>query len=93
MGLDIRLPIGAMFAILGLLITLYGLLTHNDAQVYSRSLNLDINLWWGIAMFVFGALMLLLTRRGAKVSGVHPAQTSPAGRATEAREHKSGLEK
>jgi hypothetical protein len=93
MGLDIRLPIGAMFAVIGLLVALYGLLTHGDSHIYSRSLDLDINLWWGIVMFIFGALLLFLTRRGAKAEGVHPAQTSREGRATEAREHRTGLEK
>jgi hypothetical protein len=82
-----------MFAILGILLSLYGLLTHGDARVYSRSLDLDINLWWGIVMFVFGALMLFLTRRSAKLAGMRPAETSPEGRAMEALEHEAGLEK
>jgi hypothetical protein len=82
-----------MFALLGLLLSLYGLLTHNDAQVYRRSLDLDINLWWGIAMFIFGALLLYLTKRGGKIEGARPAELSPEGKAIEAREHRAGLEK
>jgi len=61
MGVDIRLPIGGMFAFLGLLLILYGLLTNGD-PMYSRSLHLNANLWWGLAMLAFGAIMLYLGR-------------------------------
>lgn len=65
MGLDIRLPLGLMFAIVGALLTGYGLLA--DPAIYQRSLGINVNLWWGLAMLVFGGSMLLLSRR-AKVS-------------------------
>jgi membrane-bound ClpP family serine protease len=61
MGVDIRLPIGGMFALLGLLLILYGLLTNGD-PMYCRSLHLNANLWWGLAMLVFGANMLYFGR-------------------------------
>ena len=61
MGLDIRLPIGLLFAVLGGLLTLYGLLT--DPALYRRSLGININLWWGLAMLAFGVVMVLLGRR------------------------------
>ena len=93
MGLDIRLPIGGMFAIIGLLLAVYGLLTASDTQLYARSLLVNVNLWWGIAMFIFGGLMLFFGRRGAKAQGVHPAAESAEGRATEEREHRMKLEK
>ncbi len=93
MGLDIRLPIGAMFALLGLLLTIYGLVSSSNAQTYTRSLGININLWWGIIMFVFGLVMLLLTRRSGRAEGVRRAEDSPEGRATESREHRLGLEK
>jgi uncharacterized membrane protein len=92
MGLDIRIPIGAMFAILGLLLTVYGVLTFGDAQVYEKSLLININLWWGVAMLVFGVLMLYLGRHGGD-SSVHLAQESVEGRAIEEREHRTGLER
>jgi hypothetical protein len=63
MGLDIRLPIGLMFTILGLLISGYGLL--GDPAVYERSLGININLWWGLVMLVFGLLMFLLGKRAS----------------------------
>jgi membrane-bound ClpP family serine protease len=93
MGLDIRLPIGGMFAIIGLLLAVYGLVTASDTQLYTRSLLVNINLWWGVAMLIFGLLMLYFGRRGAAAQGAHPAQESPEGRATEKRERKLKLEK
>jgi hypothetical protein len=93
MGLDIRLPIGGMFAIVGLLLAIYGLITASDAQMYTRSLFININLWWGVAMLAFGLVMLFFGRRGAAAQGVHPAQESTEGAATEKRERRLKLEK
>jgi hypothetical protein len=63
MGLDIRLPIGMMFTLLGLLLCVYGLATGSDAAMYQSSLGLNINLIWGAVLFVFGAVMLGLALR------------------------------
>ena len=63
MGLDIRLPIGMMFTLLGALLALYGLATGSDAEMYKSSLDLNINLWWGLVLFVFGAVMLFFALR------------------------------
>jgi hypothetical protein len=52
-----------MFSLIGLLLTGFGLLS--DPVIYQRSLGIDINLWWGIALIAFGALMLGLAWRGA----------------------------
>ncbi len=62
MNLDIRLPIGGMFSLFGLVLLVYGLVS--DSAIYARSLGFNINLWWGIALLVFGAVMLLLAWRG-----------------------------
>ena len=93
MGLDVRLPIGLMFIIIGALLAGYGLITSNDSELYARSLSINVNLWWGAAMLLFGVVMFLLGRRGAAAQGVHLAEDSPEGRATEAREHQLGLER
>lgn len=93
MGLDIRLPIGGMFATVGLMLTIYGAATGGDARMYERALGVNINLWWGVAMLAFGLVMLALGRRGAKAQGVRPAKDTPEGRATEEREHRKGLER
>ena len=64
MGFDIRLPIGMMFSVFGVLVGGYGAAT-GGSQTYARhSLGINVNLWWGIAMLLFGAGMLLLARRG-----------------------------
>ncbi len=78
-----------MFAIIGLLLSLYGLITAGDVQTYKKSLLININLWWGAVMIVFGVVMLYFGRRGGD-SSVHLAQDSPEGRAMEEREHHAG---
>jgi len=60
MDMDIRIPIGLLFVILGLILTAFGLYTMFDIQLYARSLGRNINLWTGILMLVFGGLMLLV---------------------------------
>ena len=64
MQLDIRLPIGWLFTLLGLILTGFGLLS--DASMYERSLGHNVNLWWGLVMTAFGLVFLLLARRGAR---------------------------
>ena len=84
-GLDIRVPIGWLFVALGAVIGGYGLATGGDAERYARSGGLNINLWWGLVMLVFGAICLLLARRSMRTGGPSAAAASPEGRATEAR--------
>ena len=64
MRLDIRLPIGMLFSICGILLVLFGALSNR--QLYERSLNINVNLWWGLAMLLFGIIMLTLGRRGSR---------------------------
>jgi hypothetical protein len=85
---DIRLPIGALFLLLGGVLTVYGVVTKSNTQLYARSENITINLWWGIVMLVFGALMFYFGRK-AKERPLHSA----AGEETEIREHRTGLER
>jgi hypothetical protein len=65
MGLDIRVPIGAMFSILGLILAAYGVATANDTAMYARSLGLNMNIWWGVVMLVFGLIMFVFGRRAS----------------------------
>lgn len=67
MGLDIRLPIGLMFTLFGLLLVIYGALS--DKGIYQRSLGINVNLGWGIVLLVFGAVMLYLGRRSSAKPG------------------------
>jgi hypothetical protein len=60
MGLDIKIPIGLMFAIFGAILGIYGLATDGNSM-YDISLSVNINLWSGISMFVFGVAMLFFS--------------------------------
>lgn len=62
MGLDIRIPLGLIFLVTGGLLVLFGLVTRGSA-IYDRSLGIDVNLYWGAVMVVFGAIMFLIGRR------------------------------
>jgi hypothetical protein len=64
MNLDLRLPIGLMFTIVGVLLTAFGLVS--DKAIYARSLNINVNLWWGLVLLAFGLVMLWLARRGTQ---------------------------
>jgi len=65
-GLDIRVPIGGLFTVLGLLLAGYGLATAGDPTHYARSLSVNINLWWGLIMLAFGLLLLLAASLGRR---------------------------
>ena len=73
MQLDLRLPIGFMFTIVGLALVGYGLTS--DPAIYQRSLGININLWWGLVSLAFGVSMLGLAtwaerkKRAAKSPG------------------------
>lgn len=60
--MDLRTPIGYLFIVLGLILGGFGLFT-GDANITQDGEN--VNLWWGVAMFVFGAAMLAGARYGA----------------------------
>jgi hypothetical protein len=65
-GMDIRLPIGLMFSIIGAIITVFGAMTNGDAMYDKHSLGININLWWGLVLLAFGAIMLLMAFMGDK---------------------------
>jgi hypothetical protein len=61
--LDIKIPIGLMFSIFGVILLVYGFMTRNDAALYEKSFSHNVNLWMGGLMLVFGGVMLLLVKR------------------------------
>lgn len=61
MYFDLRIAIGALFAVYGAVLALYGAL--GDPAQYSRSLGLNVNLLWGAVMLVFGLCMLIARGR------------------------------
>ena len=62
---DVRLPIGGLFAVLGAIVLVYGFLTASDAAMYAKSQGVNINIYWGAVMLVFGVVLLAFARRGA----------------------------
>jgi hypothetical protein len=62
MQLDVRIPMGLLFLLLGSILVVYGLIS--DPVIYTQhSLGQNVNLVWGSIFVVFGAAMLLLSRR------------------------------
>jgi len=76
MNLDVRLPIGLMFAVLGVILVVFGLAS--DPAIYARSLGVNVNLWWGLVLFAFGATMLWFALRARRRER---ADAGPAGSA------------
>jgi hypothetical protein len=60
--LDIKIPIGLLFSILGIILTIVGAVSYGDTDMYVKSLNININLWSGITMLIFGGLMLYFSK-------------------------------
>jgi hypothetical protein len=61
--IDIKLPIGLMFSALGILLTIYGITTMSNTEMYVKTFGINMNLWSGLGMLVFGGLMLILSRK------------------------------
>ncbi len=81
MALDVRLPLGLLFIILGALLAGSGVLASGSR----------LNLGWGLVMLVFGGVMLWLGRRGT--SSMRPSSLSPEGQAIEAAEQARDAER
>jgi hypothetical protein len=65
MHLDVRIPIGLLFAVFGAILAIFGLVS--DPEIYqSHSLGLNINFAWGLVQIAFGAVMLWLAYRRRK---------------------------
>ena len=64
MSLDIRIPIGLMFGLIGAMLSVFGLVS--DPKIYERSLGLNVNLAWGVALLAFSAFMLAMAYRARK---------------------------
>lgn len=63
---DIRIPIGLMFTIIGILISIMGLVTLSDTEMYRKSLGVNVNLIMGAFMLIFGLVMLFFALRKKK---------------------------
>lgn len=84
MGFDIRMPIGMLFTLFGILLIAYGAATQGNAMYAEHSLGVNMNLCWGIALLCFGVVMLALTRMRGKQgpAGTTGKPREPQGPAT-----------
>jgi ABC-type Fe3+-siderophore transport system permease subunit len=76
MKLDVRLPIGMMFSLLGAMLVVYGLVS--DRSMYARSLGINVNLWWGLVLLAFGSVMLTFALRSRRGQGDDARPAAPA---------------
>ena len=65
-GIDIRIPIGLMFLIVGAIIAIYGIATNGDEMYAIHSIGININLIWGIILVLFSLTMLGLAWGASK---------------------------
>ena len=61
---DARIAVGMFFTLTGTILSAFGLSPRDRADVYAKSLGIDANLWWGLALLAFGIAMLAFGRRG-----------------------------
>jgi len=74
--MDIRIPIGLLFTLVGGLITAWGALGSAASKLPDRlgpaMSTINMNLWWGLVLLAFGLFMLGLAawanRKGKKES-------------------------
>lgn len=71
MNLDIRMPLGVLFLIIGILLAGYGIscdpLTHHGQHPV-----LNIDLWWGLTMAAFGLVNVIIAWVARSSSGSTP---------------------
>ena len=64
MQLDVRLPIGLMFSLFGLILAVLGLVKGSEQTQRLFGLNLDLA--WGLVVLAFGLVMLVIALRARK---------------------------
>jgi uncharacterized membrane protein HdeD (DUF308 family) len=60
--LDLRYPAGGFFALLGLILAVLGLVSTAKAPLT----DVNVNLWTGVVMLVFGLILLALALRAKR---------------------------
>ena len=60
--LDLRIPSGLFFSLLGVILVAYGLF---QPELRAALTDANVNLWSGIPMLLFGIALLAAARRGA----------------------------
>jgi len=83
MNLDLRIPMGLLFTLVGIILTAFGIATRTNFDLYARSLGINVNLWWGIVLLIFGQIMFQLGRAAQiKLSKQPPPKSDPNAPAT-----------
>ena len=90
MHLDIRIPIGYSFVVLGGLLAVFGIASNfnigADRAIYDQhSLGINVNLWWGLIMAAFGGLKYIQFHPDDRID-VEPMPLA-AGRLAELQAH------
>ena len=81
MSLDLRISMGLMFTLLGIILTALGIATRGNMELYARSLGININLWWGIVLVIFGQIVFQLGRGAqARVEKLAAPKPDPKAR-------------
>jgi hypothetical protein len=78
MSLDLRIPMGLMFTLVGLILAVFGMATKGSA-IYAASLGINANFWWGLVLLVFGVTMLMLGRSSQKRLASVPPEPADEG--------------
>jgi hypothetical protein len=60
--MDLRVPSGLFFLLLGIIVTLVGVLSPSTTAPLA---DINVNLYSGISMVLFGGILLALARRSA----------------------------
>ncbi len=63
--MDLRLPIGIIFTLYGFILIGYGIFTKASA-IYDKSFGINVNIYWGAVLLVFGLVMYYFAKRGKK---------------------------
>ena len=80
MNLDLRIPMGLMFTLVGIILTAFGIATRGNLELYSHSLGINVNLWWGIVLVIFGQVMFQLGRASqARLAKLPPPKPGTEG--------------
>jgi hypothetical protein len=67
-----------MFSLLGAILSAFGLATNGNEKLYTPSLGINVNLWWGMVLLAFGLTMFLFGKRGQKRQAELPPEKSEA---------------
>jgi hypothetical protein len=63
MNFDLRVAVGWMFLLLGLLLGFFGYASKDNPALWVPSLGIDVDLWWGLVLAAFGLTMLALGKQ------------------------------